>query len=310
MIMYLDNIENFGPNSRAIKKSGSGRTINENLAREILELHTLGLDNYDQNDVRSLAKILTGWRVSGLGLGAPGENVFRYADEFHEPGAQTLLSGEYRRTFGEAGQAQGLAALAYLAKLRPTANHIAKKLLVHFVKDDPSAEMIKTIADVFYAHRDSPTQLKEVAKALLMMDEAWTEPMVRIRPPNLWLVSVTRALAVTQAKNEEFAPGYRYYLRLMHNEPWRNRTPDGYSDYDLAWSNPGTVYLRMEIATQMVNSLLTPTELDKLTPTARFENLFPVVRSETAKTEIGSWAKKDKRTAMAFMLMTPEFMHR
>lgn len=310
MMMYLDNIHNFGPNAPLIKGRNTGLTINENLAREILELHTLGLDNYDQNDVRSLAKIMTGWRVQGSDVNLPDAVQFIYINGYHEPGAQTLFKASNPVTFGQTGQAQGLAALDYLAKHRATADHIAKKLLRHFVKDDPSAEMIKVISDTFYNYRDSPTQLKEVAKALLMMDEAWTEPMVRVRPPNLWLVSVTRALALTRQKSDDAAPGYRYYLALMRNEPWRNRTPDGYPDHDLAWRDPGTLYLRMEIAKQMVNSLLTDAEIAQITPASRFENLFPVVRSDAAMTEVKRWARQDKRTAMAFMLMTPEFMHR
>ena len=317
MMMYLDNINNYGPNAPHIievnKTTGKGLTINENLAREILELHTLGLDNYQETDVRSLAKIMTGWQVQGsnLNLKNPDPVMFRYENAYHEPEAHTLLlGGANRKTFTEKGQAQGLAALDYLAKQRATADHIARKLLRHFVKDDPSAEMIKTISDVFYDNRESSTQLLAVAKALVLMDEAWTEPMVRIRPPNLWLISVTRGLALSREKSDQVAPGYRSYLGLMHNEPWRHRTPDGYSDFDLAWRDPGTVYLRMEIAKQMVDSLLTDADIAKLHPTARFENLFPVVRSNAAFAEVRKLAAKDKRSAMAFMFMTPEFMRR
>lgn len=315
MMMYLDNINNFGPNAphiiEANKTSNRGLTLNENLAREILELHTLGLDNYHEDDVRSLARIMTGWRVQGSDLTLPDAVQFRYVDAYHEPGAHTLLlGGANRKTFTEKGQAQGLAALDYLAKQRATADHIAKKLLRHFVKDDPSGAMIKKIADVFYEHRESPTQLREVARELLLMDEAWTEPMVRIRPPNLWLISVTRGLALTQERNDQAAPGYRYYLGLMHNEPWRHRTPDGYSDFDLAWRDPGTVYLRMEIAKQMVDSLLTDAEVARLVPSARFENLFPGIRSDAAMAEVKRLATRDKKAAMAFMFMSPEFMRR
>lgn len=315
MMLYLDNFNNFGPNAQHIieanTKEKKGLTLNENLAREILELHTLGLDNYKEEDVRSLAKIMTGWRVVGNDLSLPDTVMFRYVDAYHEPGTHTLLlGGDNRKEFPEKGQAQGLAALDYLAKQPATARHIARKLLRHFVKDDPSTEMIDRIAKVFYEKRESSTQLKEVARELLLMDEAWTEPMVRIRPPNLWLISVTRGLALTREKNDRAAPGYRHYLGLMHNEPWRNRTPDGYSDFDLAWRDPGTVYLRMEIAKQMVDKLLTDADLAKLVPASRFENLFPGVRSDAAMAEVKKLARQDKRTAMAFMFMSPEFMRR
>lgn len=317
MMLYLDNFNNFGPNATHIieanTKEKKGLTLNENLAREILELHTLGLDNYHEDDVRSLARIMTGWQVQGsnLNLKNPDPVMFHYMDLYHEPGAHTLLlGGANRKTFTEKGQAQGLAALDYLAKQPATAKHIAKKLLRHFVKDDPSTEMIDRIAKVFYDNRESATQLKKVARELLLMDEAWTEPMVRIRPPNLWLISVTRGLALTQERNDQAAPGYRYYLGLMHNEPWRNRTPDGFSDFDLAWRDPGTVYLRMEVAKQMVDKLLTDADLARLIPSSRFENLFPGIRSDAAMAEVKRLATRDKKAAMAFMFMSPEFMRR
>ena len=151
MLLYLDNQQSVGPNSQLARRAaGRGRAIglNENLAREILELHTLGVDGgYTQADVTSFAKVLTGWSLGGgqgrLARGATGTFVFR--PNVHEPGAQTVL----RKRYAEDDQAQGLAVLADIAIAPATAHHIAVKLARHFIADDPPAAAVESIARAF-----------------------------------------------------------------------------------------------------------------------------------------------------------------
>ena len=151
MLLYLDNQQSIGPDSPVARRAASrGRTVglNENLAREVLELHTLGVDGgYTQADVTSFAKVLTGWSIGGgegrLAGGAAGTFCFR--PEVHEPGAQTVV----RRRYADDAQAQGLATLADLACAPATARHIATKLARHFIGDDPPAAAIDRIAHVF-----------------------------------------------------------------------------------------------------------------------------------------------------------------
>jgi len=144
MLFFLDNQQSIGPGSRAGRRSKRG--LNENLAREIMELHTLGVGGgYTQADVTALAKILTGWTYAGRKgrLGAPGSFIFNA--NAHEPGAIALLGKRY----DEPGLAQGEAALVDIARHAATAKFVATKLVRHFVADDPPPTLVARIADVF-----------------------------------------------------------------------------------------------------------------------------------------------------------------
>jgi uncharacterized protein (DUF1800 family) len=144
MLFFLDNQQSVGPESKA---SGHGkRGLNENLAREIMELHTLGVDGgYTQRDVTSLSRIITGWTVVGAEgrLGAPGTFAFNRAA--HEPGPQTLLGVSYP----DDGVGQGRAALRDLAHHPATARHIAFKLARHFISDAPPPDLIGSLANTY-----------------------------------------------------------------------------------------------------------------------------------------------------------------
>ena len=168
MLFFLDNQQSLGPDSRAgINRK---RGLNENLAREIMELHTLGVDGgYSQDDVTSLARIITGWTYAGRQgqLGTPGSFVFNA--NAHQPGAQRLLGKIYENN----GVAQGEAALADIARHPSTAKFIATKFARHFVADDPPPALVARLQEVF---RKSDGDLKALATALLDSDEAWAAP--------------------------------------------------------------------------------------------------------------------------------------
>jgi uncharacterized protein (DUF1800 family) len=143
MLFFLDNQQSLGPESRAGENRKRG--LNENLAREIMELHTLGVGGgYSQDDVTSLARIITGWTFAGrLGqLGTPGTFVFNA--NAHQPGAQRLLGKIYENN----GVAQGEAALADIARHPSTAKFIATKFVRHFVADDPPPALVARLQDV------------------------------------------------------------------------------------------------------------------------------------------------------------------
>ena len=179
MLVYLDNFQSIGPASRgaALGSRGQGqrRGLNENYARELLELHTLGVDGgYTQQDVQELAKILTGWTVGGLGRG-PGQQTapargrrsmagqpdhgrigFAFQEVLHEPGAKTVLGARY----GEAGVEEGERAIRALVRHPSTARFVATKLVTHFVSDAPPAAAVDRIARVF---RDTDGDLRAVS---------------------------------------------------------------------------------------------------------------------------------------------------
>ena len=144
MLFFLDNQQSLGPDSRAGLNRKRG--LNENLAREILELHTLGVDGrYSQDDVTSLARIITGWTYAGRQgqLGTPGSFVFNA--NAHQPGAQRLLGKVYENNV----VAQGEAALADIARHPATAKFIASKFARHFVADDPPPALVARLREVF-----------------------------------------------------------------------------------------------------------------------------------------------------------------
>jgi uncharacterized protein (DUF1800 family) len=202
MLLYLDNSLSVGPGSRAaqlVKRRQSGRKIgiNENLAREILELHTLGVNGgYTQADVTTFAEVITGWSIGGdFGIGGrlsqredkgePGKFTFRAM--LHEPGAKTVLGKRY----AEGDQSQGEAVLRDLAAKPATANFIATKLARHFIADDPSPAVVERIAKAFTkSHGDLPT----VYRALVDSNEAWSEPLPKYKTPSDYIVSTYRAL--------------------------------------------------------------------------------------------------------------------
>ena len=142
MGFYLDNVQSIGPNSPFGQRRDKG--LNENLGRELLELHTLGVDGgYTQADVEALARILTGWTIARLKDADPGS--FRFVPQIHEPGAKTLLG----KSYPEAGVGEGEAALRDLARHPATARHIATKLARHFIADAPPPAAVERIAKRF-----------------------------------------------------------------------------------------------------------------------------------------------------------------
>src|SRR5262252_798402 len=175
MLFYLDNAQSFGPQSPAGQRRQRG--LNENLAREILELHTLGVNGgYTQADVTALARIITGWTFAGREgrIGEPGTFVFFALA--HEPGDHELLG----KTYPAGGMEQGESVLADLARHPATARHVATKLARHFVADEPPATLVDRLAKVF---RDSDGDLKALAAALIDADEAWSVALAKMRTP-------------------------------------------------------------------------------------------------------------------------------
>ena len=215
MLLYLDNALSIGPDSMAGQLRGKG--LNENLGREILELHTLGVDGgYTQDDVIALARILTGWSVARLNDPNPG--VFRFYPRAHEPGPKTLLG----RRYDEAGEQEGIAALRDLAAHPATAQHISTKLARHFIADNPPRDAVERIARVF---RDSGGDLGRVTEAVVREDAAWRAPFAKIRSPGDLVIAACRATGFTP-------PGMMLAnsLRVLDEPPFFAPQPTGWPD--------------------------------------------------------------------------------
>jgi uncharacterized protein (DUF1800 family) len=291
MLFFLDNQQSLGPDSRAGKNRNRG--LNENLAREILELHTLGVGGgYTQDDVTSLANIITGWTYAGrLGqLGEPGSFVFNA--NAHQPGAQRVMG----KTYDAAGVAQGEAVLADIARHPSTAKFIAGKLARHFVADDPPPALVTRLTDVFTR---TDGDLKALATTLVDSDEAWKAPLAKVRSPYEFLVATGRLLA--QIPND---PGrYLGGLNTLGQPLWSPAGPNGFPDSNAAWAAPEGIKLRLDISAQIASRLA-----DGVDP----RDLLELAAADAASSETRRTIERaeSRQQALALLLMSPEFQRR
>ncbi len=290
MLVYLDNNQSIGPGSPGGKRRGRG--LNENLAREILELHTLGVaGGYTQADVTSLARIITGWTIAGPEgkLGIPGS--FAFNDNLHEPGAHVLLGTQYRQT----GVAQGERALGDLARHPSTARHVARKLAAHFVADEPLLALVDRLARTF---RETDGDLGAVAVSLLEAPEAWEPEARKIRLPYEFVIAALRA---TGAKPRP--PQVINALNALGQPLWQPPGPNGFPDTVAAWASPEGIRARLDIAALLGRQPLTGIE-----PSALVDAILgPLASAETRQ----AVARAESRPqAVALFLMSPEFQRR
>ena len=291
MLFFLDNQQSLGPDSRAGQNRKRG--LNENLAREIMELHTLGVGGgYTQGDVTSLARIITGWTFAGRQgqLGAPGSFVFNA--NAHQPGAHMLLG----KTYEPAGLAQGEAALADIARHPSTANFVATKFVRHFVADDPPPALVARLRDVFVK---TDGDLKALATALIDSDEAWRAPLTKMRSPYDFLVASGRLLA----RVPEDPGAYLNSLNLLGQPLWSPAGPNGFPDSSAAWAAPEGMKLRLDIAAQMGARL--GNNIDPL-------DLLEFAAADAASIETRRTVERaeSRQQALALLLMSPEMQRR
>jgi uncharacterized protein (DUF1800 family) len=291
MLFFLDNQQSLGPESRAGQNRNRG--LNENLAREIMELHTLGVGSgYSQADVTSLARIITGWTYAGRQgqLGAPGTFVFNA--NAHQPGAQRVMGKIYEAN----GVAQGEAVLADIARHPATARFIATKFVRHFVADDPPPALVARLADVF---GKSDGDLRALATALLDSDEAWKAPLTKVRSPYEFLVAGGRLLAQIPGDPGRYLNG----LNVLGQPLWSPSGPNGFPDTNAAWAAPEGMKLRLDISAQIASRLA-----DTIDP----RDLLELVAADAASPETRRTIERaeSRQQALALLLMSPEFQRR
>jgi uncharacterized protein (DUF1800 family) len=302
MILYLDNQASIGPNSKVARRAGARARnaqrkldINENLAREILELHTLGVNGgYTQQDVTTFALALTGWSVGTdrgpFREGDAGEFEFREA--VHEPGARTVLGKRY----AEDGVRQPRAILADLAVHPSTATHIATKLVRHFVADTPPAECVERVARVF---RQTGGDLPSVHRSLIELPQTWSRETPKFKTPHDFVVSTFRLLAhVPEDSLQAVAP-----FELLGQRPWSPGSPAGWADTADGWDGPDALLKRIEWASAVgdrVGARVTP---ERLALQALGETLSTNTR--TAISRAASAAQ-----GLTLLLASPEFQRR
>jgi uncharacterized protein (DUF1800 family) len=291
MLYYLDNERSVGPNSPGGKRIGHG--LNENLAREILELHTLGAQGgYTQADVEALARIITGWTFSrGESPGVEAGGFFFNAN-LHEPGPQTLLG----RVYSDDGVAQGKRALLDLAHHPSTAEHIALKLARWFVADEPPPALVALLAQTF---RKTDGDLGAVSAALISSDAAWTAPAVKLRTPQEFIVAATRALGRTFDYEQ-----IGIALRGMGQPLWQPRGPNGYPSDVADLMTPNALQARLDAAAQWAHQASGGVD-DPREWTGR---MLGALASDETRSAVAQ--AESPQQAIALMLMSPEFQRR
>ena len=285
MLFYLDNFASIGPNSVAGINRDKG--LNENLGREILELHTLGVrSGYSQADVTSFANVLTGWTF--IGTGVPGHGgEFAFVKRLHEPGEQTVLGKRYP----DVGVEQGRAVLADLARHPATAQHIAQKFARHFVADEPPSSLVGRLQKSFV---DTDGDLKELARTLVAAEESWTLDRTKLKRPSQWHMAMLR-LAGARGVVGRFMNAQA----LLAEPLWRPPAPNGFSDYASTWLDG--LAQRVDIASNFAGRVA-----ERLDPVALVEQgLGPLASAPTRE----AVARAESRAqALVLLLMAPEFL--
>ena len=305
MLLYLDNPTSVGPHSslggsarrRADRTDGTPRKIglNENLAREILELHTLGIDaGYTQADVTTFAAVITGWSVGGgRGREAGGEpGAFLFRDALHEPGAKTVLG----RRYADAGFGQGEAVLRDLAAHPATARHLATKLARHFVADDPPPDLVARLAR---AYQESHGHLPAVYEALVGWEGAWAPAALKYKTPVEFVYSALRALEVTpQQPRALLAP-----FEVLGQRHWMPGSPAGWPDRAVDWDGADALMKRVEWSVA-----LAARAGDARSATATANAVLDRGLTDHTRTQLAHAASGSQ--ALALLLLSPEFQRR
>jgi len=288
MLAYLDNVRSIGPNSVVGRRREKG--LNENLAREVLELHTLGVDGgYSQEDVLAFANMLTGWSIGRLSGGDAGRFAF-YA-RAHEPGAKTLLGKHY----AEDGIAEAETALRDLARHPATARHIAFKMARHFVADRPPETLVARLSQIFL---DTDGDLQHMAAAILDAPETWAEPLAKVKTPNELVVSALRATGFDGDRRKLVAA-----LRLLGQMPFSAPSPAGWPDEGSQWIGAEALLQRAEFAMVLSRKIG-----DRLAADDLLTGSIQPVASEATRAAIRRAPSRGE--AVATLFACPEFQRR
>jgi len=288
MLLYLNNAQSIGPNS--VAGINRDRGLNENLAREILELHTLGVrTGYSQADVTNFAKVLTGWTIRETASDPDHGGEFVFLRRAHEPGSHIVIGREYPDT----GLEQGRAVLSDLARTPATATHVATKLARHFVADEPPPALADRLATRFV---ETDGDLKEVTRALVTAPEAWEPKQTKVKRPAEWIVAALRATG-QKGDIQRIVGG----LNLLGEPLWRPPAPKGFPDTNAAWLDG--LPQRLDIANAFAQRVA-----EQLDPHAITETTIGPLASAETREAIGR--AESKPQALALLLMSPEFLRR
>jgi uncharacterized protein (DUF1800 family) len=288
MLIYLNNEKSFGPDSdfaRRRKKVG----LNENLAREILELHTVGVDGgYQLEDIQQLAKAISGWSVARVAKDKSTGFMFRAAG--HQPGARTIMGVRYT----QSGVEQGESVLRDLARHPATARHVSFKLAQHLINDQPPAELVASMVKSWQA---SDGDLRQVVTALVRHPAAWQPQAEKYKTPREFVVSALRATGVDSLKPRLLVAS----LSSMGQQPFQAGSPAGFSPLNRAWLGADALIKRIDWVERFCTRLA-------LSPQAVVEQQFAGQLSTATGQAIAR--AESRQQGLALLLLSPEFQRR
>ena len=294
MLFYLDNWQNTAPNSPGVR--GRYKGLNENYARELMELHTLGVNGgYTQQDVITLARILTGWGFPGSRQGSADQSGFYFDPNRHDSSDKVFLG----QTIKGGGIEEGEKALDILARHPATARHISYQLAQYFVADDPPTSLVDQLAKKF---QDTDGDIRAVLNTLFHSSEFLNPKYynAKFKTPYQYVVSALRA---TDTKVQDVRP-VAGVLRQMGMPLYGCQTPDGYKNTEETWLSPDAMLRRLTLTTALASG--------------RFSGASPVDAQQLTKTLGNSLSSKtmqviasnSEQMKAALMLGSPEFMRR
>ncbi|MCY9824559.1 DUF1800 domain-containing protein [Vibrio chagasii] len=294
MLLYLDNQLSIGPNSKVGKRRDKG--LNENLAREILELHTLGVDGfYTQQDVIALAKAISGW---GIKFQSPNAG-FRFANNLHEPGSITLLG----KSYAQSGISQGESCLEALANHKDTAKHLVDKLCQYFIGDTPKELSEQMVA----IYRKGDGDLLPVYRLLLGSKEANEPKPNRFRPPKEWLFAVLRSADIPLNDKQALNT-----LNTLGQPPFKPGSPAGWSDQDRDYNSPSALTQRMQVANRLASITIKSAKASGTKPKAVVDNVIAALYGDAIDEHTQIVLNKADSAAMQLSLLwlSPQFQYR
>ena len=288
MLIYLNNEKSFGLNSRIAKKRKVG--LNENLAREIMELHTLGVDGgYNQADVIELAKGISGWSVKKPVKERSAGFIFR--PHGHEPGSRTLLGKKY----SQQGMAQGQQMLRDLAMNPATVKYVCFKLAHHFVSESPPVSLLNKMEATWMK---TSGNLKKVMVSLFSADEAWSASTQKFKTPREFIISTNRAIALKKIKPKALFNS----LVSLGQQPFNAGSPAGFSDDETDWLGASALMARIDWSTRL-SGYLKRLNAEKVMTVALGDSVSQHTYQSVMRAE-------SRQQAMTLLLMSPEFQRR
>jgi uncharacterized protein (DUF1800 family) len=302
MILYLDQANSVGPNSARAERARARNSprvpgLNENLAREIMELHTLGVrSGYTQADVTEFARALTGWSIGSFGAPgpepdtAPGTFVFRAS--IHEPGVRTIMG----RHYDQSGEEQAHIVMRDLVRMPATSTHIATKLARHFAGDVPPPALVARLAAAF---TETNGHLPTIYRVLIDSPDVWVPQPVKFKTPWDWLISALRGIGQKTLDRIQA----REMMVELGQSVWEPGSPAGWDDIAASWAAPDALVRRVGVANRL--AMLTDDRYDARELAAKL-----LVSPASRSTQTAIDGADSQSTGLALLLVSPEFQRR